>query len=351
MADEKQAAGVMLTRRAALVGATGLIGATAFSRGLLAQDATRVTVTSYGGIFEKVMREKVIPRFEKETPYKVNLVVTDEPDIVSKLVIGRGRPAFDAITVNHETAIMLGEAGLLMDDQQAKFKNAADIYPNMMPPKAAVYGTTIYKFDFVYRTASFPTAPTSWQDLWKPGLSIGVPSVTQPYGITFLYLAALLNGGSAGNLDPGFKAIKRLSKFKIYNTASQGMQLFQQNEVDAAFYYSHRAQQMKDLGLPVERTEPTEGVYAQITGTQIPKGAANLPGALAWADFTLSEGYQGALADQLYSPTNKRVPLPKEKTASFITGDAAVSELLSPPWAELMPQRDAILDQWRKEIG
>ncbi|MBS7740957.1 MULTISPECIES: extracellular solute-binding protein [unclassified Chelatococcus] len=340
-----------LTRRAALLGGSGLVASAALPQAPKAQEQAPITVTCYGGAFEKTVREKIIPRFEAEHPYKIRLVVTDDADIVAKLVVARGKPPFDAIMINHETAIMLNEAGLLLGDQSSKLSHAGEIYESMMPPKCEVYGTTIYKFDLVYRKVAFESPPTSWRDLWRPGLAVGVPYVGQPYGLTFLYLAAVLNGGSATNLNPGFAAIRRLPKFKIYNNVGQGLQLFQQQEIDAAFYYAHRGEQLIALGLPVARAQPHEGVYAQRTGTQIPKGTRNLAGALAWTDFTLSAGYQAPLVEQFYSPANKTVAIPADKTANFTFGDEAVAQLLDPPWHDLMPQRDALLDQWRKEIG
>ena len=65
-----------------------------------------------------------------------------------------------------------------------------------------------------------------------------MPHPSQGYGLTFLYLAALLNGGSATNLEPGYAAIKRLGNFKIYRSVSQGLSLFQQKEADIALFYA-----------------------------------------------------------------------------------------------------------------
>ena len=221
----------------------------------------------------------------------------------------------------------------------------------MRPPRTVIYGTTIYEYDLVYRTAAFPAAPTSWQDLWTPGLTVGVPYVGQSYGMTFLYIAALLNGGDAGNLDPGFAAIKRLGKYKIYNNVGQGLTLFQQGEIDAALYYAHRGQQLIGMGFPVARVRPKEGVYAQRTGTQIPKGTSNMAGALAWVAASLSAPYQAAFVPEFYSPANRTVPIPPADAASFIAGDEAVAQLRDPPWDALLPQRDAVLDRWRREMG
>ena len=336
----------MLGRRTALAGGAALLASP-----LRAQERTPLTVAAYGGVYEKILREQVIPAFEAAHPYSVTLVVTDDSNIIPRMLTARGRAPYDVITVNDDAATLLQARGLLAPDQSAKLPELAETYTSMKPPQTVVYGGTIYEYDLVYRTAAFPTAPTSWQDLWKPGITVGMPYVGQSYGMTFLYIAALLNGGNAANLGPGFDAIKRLGKYKIYNNVGQGLTLFQQGEIDAALYYAHRGQQLITLGFPVARTRPKEGVYAQRTGTQIPKGTSNMPGALAWVAFSLSAAYQAPLVAEFYSPANTTVPIPPALAANFITGEVEVAALRDPPWADLLPQRDEVLDRWRREMG
>ena len=336
----------MVSRRTALAAAAAMLAGP-----LRAQERTPLTVAAYGGVYEKILRSQVIPAFEAANPYTVTLVVTDDSNILPRMLTSRGRSPYDVITVNDDAATLLQARGLLAPDQSAHLPELAQTYASMKPPRTVVYGGTIYEYDLVYRTAAFPTAPTSWQDLWKPGITVGVPYVGQSYGMTFLYIAALLNGGSAADLGPGFEAIKRLGKVKIYNNVGHGLTLFQQGEIDAALYYAHRGQQLISLGFPVARTRPKEGVYAQRTGTQIPKGASNMAGALAWVAFSLSPAYQGPLVAEFYSPANTTVPIPPAVAASFITGEADVAALRDPPWTELLPQRDDVLDRWRREMG
>lgn len=335
-----------MRRRSLLAGAAAVL-----ARPAVAQARTKLTVASYGGVFEKTLRQTVIPAFEAANPYDVTLVVSDDTNIVPKLLTARGRAPWDVITINNDAAILLQAHGLLMADQSAALPALAEAYPSMRPPATVIYGTTIYEYDLVYRTAAFPTPPTSWQDLWRPGLKVGVPYVGQSYGMTFLYIAALLNGGDATHLDPGFAAIKRLGNYKIYNNVGQGLTLFQQGEIDAALYYAHRGQQLIGMGFPVARVKPKEGVYAQRTGTQIPKGTSNPEGALAWVRASLSAEYQAAFVPEFYSPANATVPIPPAQAASFITGKDEVAALRDPPWEVLLPQRDEVLDKWRRELG
>ena len=335
-----------LTRRRLLA-----LGASTLPMPSLAQAREPLTVMAFGGVYEKILREQVIPGFEAAHPYNVTLVVADDSTILPRLAATRSRAPYDVITLNDDAATLLRSNGLLAPDQSARLPNLAQIYDSMKPPRTVVYGNTVYEYDLVYRTAAFPIPPTSWTDLWRPGVTVGVPYVGQSYGMTFLYIAALLNGGDATNLDPGFAAIKRLGNFKVYRNVGQGLTLFQQGEIDGALYYAHRGQQLADLGFPIARARPKEGVYAQRTGTQIPKGTTNMAGALAWVDTSLSAPYQAAFVDQFYSPANRTVTLAPELAAKHIYGSEAVASLRDPPWDALLPQRDAVLDRWSREIG
>lgn len=338
------------TRRAVLT-AGPLLAAAPLARPALAQARQPLTVMAYGGVYERILRETVIPRFEAEHPYAVTLVAADDTLLLPRMVSARGRAPYDVITLNDDAATLLRARGLLAPDQSAALPMLASTYDSMKPPRTVIYGVTVYQYDLVYRTAAFPAAPTSWQDLWTPGITAGVPFVGQSYGTTFLYLAALLNGGSAANLEPGFAAIKRLGKIKVYRNVGQGLTLFQQGEIDAALYYAHRGQQLMDLGFPVARVQPREGVFAQRTGTQIPKGTTNMAGALAWVGMSLTPAYQAPFVPEFYSPANRTVPLPPGMEGKLITGDAVVASLRDPPWDELLPQRDALLDRWARELG
>jgi putative spermidine/putrescine transport system substrate-binding protein len=194
-------------------------------------------------------------------------------------------------------------------------------------------------------------SPSAWKDLWNDGVVVAVPHVGQAYGLTFLYIAALMNGGNATNLDPGFEAIKRLKRIKIFKNVSQGMSLFQQNEVDAGLFYDTRAQQMADMGLPIAKAYPQDGNWGQRTGTQIPKLSGNMEGALAWINNSLSVPYQTAFAQKLYSPTNRDVVVPPDLAAKLIRGDARANAIKEIPWGPINSQRDAILDRWTREFG
>ena len=336
----------MTVRRRNLVGVALALAAPA-----LAQGRPVLRVQSIGGAVEKTIREDVIPGFERDHGMDVSLIVEDDVTILPKLQVARSRAPYDVCMMDHDKAILGREADLWAPDQSARLSNIGAIYESCKPPVTAHYAAFLFQFGLVYSTAKFPVAPTSWNDLWMPGIVAAVPHVSQGYGLTFLYVAALLNGGSATDLEPGYAAIKRLGNFKVFRSVSQGLALFQQKEADAAQFYGHRATQMIEAGLPVAMAVPKEGIWGMRTGLQIPKQTGNLEGAVAWVDTMLGVPAQTAMAKGLYYPTNKDCTFPPEQARRLLLGADRVNAVREVPWAEILLQRDAILDRWTREFG
>ena len=179
-----------------------MIFATGIFAPAIAQSRPRIIVQSFGGLFEKTLREGVIPNFEKETGIDVTLTIEDDTTILPKLRAARSRAPYDVVTVDNNIAILGGEMGLWAPDQSAQMPNAGAIYKSSMPPMTGNYGSIVYEYALVYNSKKMP-APTSWNALWADGIVAGVPHITQSYGMTFLYMASILNGGTAANLDAG----------------------------------------------------------------------------------------------------------------------------------------------------
>jgi putative spermidine/putrescine transport system substrate-binding protein len=338
------------SRRGLLTTAAAAAMAPALPMPAISQGRPKLVVQELGGLVEKILRENVVEDFQKTHNIDVTLVADDDITTLPKLRAARGKAPYDVCYFDNSTAIVAQGMDLWAPDQSSKLANLAEVYSSCKPPATTVYESIIYEYTLAHNKTKLPN-PTSWRDLWNPGLSIGVPHITQGYGLTFLYIAAMLNGGDAHNLDPGFAAIKKLAKFKVYKNVSEGLQLFQQGEIDAALYYGHRTQQLIDAGLPLAKARPQEGTWGQRTGTQIPKGTSNLEGAIAWVNTTLSVPYQTAFAQSLYSPTNRKVVLPPELAAKNVMGEDVVNGIREVDWAVILPQRDALIEKWTREIG
>lgn len=309
-----------------------------------------LTVAAFGGGFEKMLRSQVLPGFTQATGTSVALEIGVGSVFIPKMVAAGSRPVYDVVYINDDEAYFGQEMGLWAPDVSSRLKNAGALYPALQPSHVPLYCSVIYNFPLLYRPEKL-AKPTSWEDLWRPGITVAVPHISNSYGVTFLYIAALLNGGSEKNFDPGFAAIKRLKNKKIYKGVTEGFSLFQQGEVDAGPFYNHRAQQLKDQGVNVAWAYPKEGVWGQRTGCQIPKNSSNKDLAAQWIDTTLGVPYQTAFAQELYSPSNRQVKLPPQQQSKILSGDAVIDGLRFPDWSIINPQRDDLMARWTKEFA
>ena len=73
--------------------------------------------------------------------------------------------------------------------------------------------------------------------------------------------------------------------------------------------------------------------------------------AVLWVNNTLSVPYQAAFAKSLYSPTNRNYVVPTELKGKLLTGEQYIDSIREAPWADLLPQRDALLERWTREFG
>lgn len=342
--------GHALSRRNFLAGAGALGAATALSRPAIAQKQELVVAT-FGGRFEDLLRQHVIPEFEKKHSATVKLELGFGAVFIPKVIASRGKAPYDVVYLNEDEAYLGQGLNLWAPDQIGKLANAADIYDAVKPPHLPLYGSVIYEFPLVYNPNKM-AKPESWGDLWTAkGVTTGVPHLSSLYGICFLLTAAELNGGGADNMAPGFDALKRLPAMKIYKGVTQGDTMIRQGEIDAALFYDQRAILLKDEGLPIDWARPKEGLWGQRTGCQIPASAAQQELALAWVDMTLSPEYQKVFTSELYSPTNRKVQVDERTAARLILGEERVAAMKFAPWDVINPQRDDLMARWTREFA
>ncbi|MET4806125.1 extracellular solute-binding protein [Limibacillus sp. MBR-115] len=337
-----------LNRRQFIGGTLGVSALPLISKPVFAQAKTKLQFQCFGGAYEEILRQDIIPEFEAAHNIEVVFTVEDDVQMLPKLIAARDRPVYDVVTLDNPIAFQGKD--LWLDNMTSKMPNAKDVYSSSLPPETANYGAIVYQYALVHDKSKLPNVE-SWMDLWTNDIVVGVPHISQAYGMTFLYIAAMLHGGSATDLKPGIEAIKSLKKFKVYKNVSEGRSLFQQQEVDAALFYSHRGQQLIDSGLNLGRATPKEGLWGQRTGFQIPKTCQNVDGAIAWVNNALSASYQSKFLKGLYSPTNSKVEAPADLEEKLLMGADTVNSIRELDWGTVLPQKDELVDLWVREIG
>ena len=333
-----------INRRTLLATAAATLAAPA-----IAQSGQPFVVATFGGLFEQTLRDHFIPDFERQHDIKVELELGTGSTFIPKMIASPRRSPYDVVYLNDDEAILGAGMGLWAPDQSVKLPHMHEITPTLRADRVPLYASVVYEFPLVYRPEKM-AVPTSWSDLWQPGITVGIPHISNSYGLTFLLIAALLNGGDAHNLAPAFPALARLQHYKIFRGVTQGHEMFQRGEIDAGLFYGHRAQQLIDEGVKVATAHPKEGVWGQRTGTQVPKTVSRPDLSDTWVDLTLSAPYQEVFAQSLYGPTNTQVNL-SPALAAKLMGEARIAALKYPDWEAINPQRDDLLTKWTQTFG
>ncbi len=336
-----------LSRRELLAGTAAMAAATAIpNTGWAAQN---FVVATFGGTYGNLLRENVVPNFEKQNDVKVKYEFGWGSKFIPKIIASRKRPPFDVVYINEDEAIFGQSAGLWQPIDTSKTPNANDLYEICKPSVVPMYTGIVYEFTCAYNPAKMKK-PQSWRDLWQKGITVGVPHISSTYGLIFLKIAAELNGGGVDNFGPGFEMIKKLDNMRIYKGVTDGFGKFERGEMDAALFYRHRIQILMDKGIGLQFTTPKEGTYGMRTGVQIPKNVANPDTSLQWANMVMSPEYQKVFVSKLYSPSNKMVRLDAALAAKHVYGEQKVSSLRFAEWDKINPIKSDLLERWNKEF-
>ena len=336
-----------LSRRELLAGTAAVAATSALPNTSWA--AENFVLATFGGTYGNLLKENVVPNFEKQNDVNVKYEFGWGSKFMPKIIASRKRPPFDAVYINEDEAMFGETAGLWQPIDTSKTPNASDLHDVCKPSSVPMYTGIVYEFTCAYNPAKMDK-PKSWGDLWQKGITVGVPHISSTYGKIFLQIAAELNGGSVDNLDPGFAQLKKLDNMKIYKGVTDGFGKFERGEMDAALFYRHRIQLLIDKGVGLEFTTPQEGTYGMRTGVQIPKNVSNPDVSLKWANLMMSPEYQKVFAPKLYSPSNKLVKLDDALAAKHVYGADKVSSLRFADWDKINPIKSDLLERWNKEF-
>src|SRR5689334_20455378 len=204
-----------LPRRLSVLSRTAFAGlsiAGALAASLPAHAETTLYVANVGGSNEQLYRQKVIPPFEKAHDVKIVYVAGNSSDTLAKLQAQKGHQQINVAVMDDGPMYQAMQLGLCAKVEDAPVMK--DIYPlTRLGPMAVGVGmvaTGIGYNEEAFKKLGLP-APDSWQALTDKRLKgkLGVPPITNTYGLHTLVMLARLNGGGEKNIDPGFNAMTK----------------------------------------------------------------------------------------------------------------------------------------------
>jgi putative spermidine/putrescine transport system substrate-binding protein len=324
---------------------------------VLSQDKT-LTLGGYGGSFETLMKEQVIPAFEEEHGVTILFVPGNSTENLARLQAQRANQEIDVVFLDDGPMYQAVALGFCETIDAAPVLD--DIYDiaRMGTDKAVAAG--VVATGFAYNAKMFEDKgwepPSSWLDLTDEkykGL-ISVPPISNTYGLHTLVMMARLNGGGEDDIEPGFKAMvdEVAPNVLVFEPSSGRMsELFQSGEIAFSVWGSGRVKSLADTGFPAEFAYPEEGAVALMVGI-CPVVDSNVPeAAQAFIQYVLSPEVQAQLAEIMgFGPTNRQTELPPELGDTLPYGPERIDNMVAVDWNSINPKREEWTQRWAREV-
>src|SRR5215472_5170511 len=154
-----------IRRRTMLRGAAGVAVSATLSLPQIARAAEPLVINSYGGPFEKFMREQIIPVFEKDTGIKTTLDIGLAKDWLATLrASGPENPPYDVLLMNGISAALLRTEGFFEQIPVSEVPNLKDVFPIARQPNDVGVIAWMQPLGIAYRTDLVKAVPNSWKD-------------------------------------------------------------------------------------------------------------------------------------------------------------------------------------------
>lgn len=335
----------------ALAAAAGLVTA------LCAHAETTLYIANVGGSNEQMYRQKIIPAFEKAHDVKIVYVAGNSSDTLAKLQAQKGHQQINVAVMDDGPMYQAMQMNLCAKVEEAPVMK--DLYPlaRLGPTSVGVgmVATGIgYNAD-AFKKMGLPE-PDSWNVLTDKRLKgkLGVPPITNTYGLHTLVMLARMNGGGEKNIDPGFTAITKDVAPDVLSwapTPGEMDGLMQSGDVILAPYGSGRAVALQNTGFPLKFFYPKEGgVALQVAACAV---AENAQPALSqqFIQYLLSPEVQATEAQSIgLGPVNKTVKLPPEVAARVPYGQDQIAKLVAVDWTTINQHRTEWTERWNRSV-
>lgn len=314
-----------ITRRkfiggAAVAGlATTGVGPRIFGQAPAIAQGTVLTVSTWGGVTQDGIKNYLGPEFTKQTGATLAFDIGGQGARYNKLLAQRNSPPADVFFSTDEAVIAGYRAGILQPARRRNIPLAADIHDWAFTVKeqntadtlpGAPY--TLIAYGLAYNPEKVKDKPTSWADMWRPEFrnkfAFAAPVHSQMPA--FVIIAAELAGGSASNLDAGFKKLAELKPSKLTVFWTDWAPLNKAGDVILATEFDYYLETMKDQKYPIDYVFPKEKGIGVPEYVSIVKGAKNQEVAEAFLNLMLSQKVQESFAVETFQgPTSKKVQL------------------------------------------
>ena len=340
-----------------LIAAVAAALAASMASGAIAAEKT-IYLGGYGGSFERLLKEKVLPPFEAETGAKVVYVPGNSTDTLAKLQAQKNKQELDVVFLDDGPMFQAISFGFC--DTIAGAGIFDDIYEIAKMGTDKAVGAGFVVTGLAYNKEMFDkngwAAPSSWNDLTDAKFEgkLVVPPINNTYGLHALIMMARLNGGGENDIEPGFAAFEEKvgPNVLVFEPSSGKMsELFQNGEIALSVWGSGRLKSLADTGFPGGFVYPKEGGVALMVAT-CPVVDSDVPEiAQKLVQHFLKPEYQKLLAETVgFGPTNMKTELPAELGEKLPYGPERINALNAVDWTVINPKRGEWTKVWTRRI-
>lgn len=300
------------------------------------------TLTVYLNDFDGI----IAPLFEAATGYKVELVVGNGAEIMSRVQAEKGNPHWDVVWIDAMPSIYgLGQEGQLLEgwtpDNAA---NLTEAYKAYVPDNGIYYPTGAHAAGVIVYNKNIYTeeqAPKTWNDFasetFKDDIGMADPAVAAP---AFPFVAKFF---SDLQMDAGKSFFDSMfaNGLRVYPKNPNVAAALTSGEIKAAALQESNAYSLVNAGEPIGIVWPEEGAPASVRVAAIQKDSKNMNAAKAFVNFLLDPATQQQLIDngeESYfegSVGGVKVKADRDPNAKLVAADAA--------WAS---SHEAEIKQW-----
>lgn len=334
------------------------VGGVAASSGLLVPSARaqaqKITVTSYGGVWETAIRDTFVADFTKRTGVQAAIQLGNPNQWVSQVEASPAKPPVDVIVSSVDLAVEAGRKGLVEKVAADKLSNLPDI-PAQFVDMCQGWGVC---FDYgaaglAYHKGRIKNSAESIKEFvdrtakgeWTA--SLPTPSF-QPAMQALLWSFNDVYGGKLDDIGPALEAIKRMRKNTIFwSSVTDFLNHLASGEADIGVYYDGRVWAHYDTGATwIDFINPSEG--AVMTAIAALKAKNAPPIAWEYINSMLAPEPQAAFAERLYFGMTNTKTRYSDKVKDKIT---PWEKTRVPPVNEMGKYVSGWVERWNKEIG
>lgn len=321
-----------------------------------------IVVTSFGGVWEKALKESIAACFEKKTGVKATPLIGSLTEWMAKI---RANPENPPVAVIWNTellaieAIQLGIVDEIPLDRVANLRKlvaefpAASLYEHYQRKGAM---TTFASSVLVYNKKKIARPPATWEEFYENsakgtyGKQVTVPGISYPWTISILlWNIARTYGDDISKMDIAFAKLRAIKNnvVKFWTSPADLQNLLETGEATIGIYWDGRAWGWRDGGAGDWLDYYVPGPRG-VMGAAILQKVRNAP-EIAWefVNCAFDPNVQAAFATPTrYSPSHPMAPV----SAELRKGMAPRTMVEMPP-TDLIKYRSAWVERWNKEIG